>query len=94
MHFFFFEILLVEITSLECFFDFFFFSLWSENERINPYYECLFEQGVDEMSWDDLNKNDEIWPTISEVHEYRKTIYEEKLYFLYLIFQRDVMKGA
>ena len=26
-------------------------------------WQDKFEVGVDEMSWDDLGKNDEIWPT-------------------------------
>ena len=42
---------------------------------INEYFEQLFETGVDEMSWDDLSKNQMRWPSLAEVHEYRKTVY-------------------
>ena len=43
---------------------------------INPYFEVIFETGVDEMSWDDLSKNKMPWPTVAEVHSYRKTVYK------------------
>lgn len=43
---------------------------------INPYFESIFEVGVDEMLWDDMHKNDMVWPTISEVYEYRKDVYD------------------
>ena len=42
---------------------------------MNPYFESIFEVGVDEMLWDDMHKNDMVWPTVSEVHEYRKEVY-------------------
>lgn len=42
---------------------------------INAYYEQIFETGVDEMGWDDMNKNHMQWPTIAEVKEYRKQVY-------------------
>lgn len=42
---------------------------------INPYFESVFETGVDEMSWDDLSKNKMPWPSVSEVHSYRKQVY-------------------
>ena len=29
-------------------------------------------QGVDEMSWDDLSKNEMEWPAVAEVTEYRR----------------------
>jgi hypothetical protein len=32
--------------------------------------------GVDEMMWDDMHKNDMVWPTVREVHEYRKDVYD------------------
>lgn len=41
-------------------------------EPINQYYEVIFETGVDEMSWDDLSKNKMPWPSVAEVHSYRK----------------------
>lgn len=43
---------------------------------VNAYFESIFEVGVDEMLWDDLHKNDMVWPTVSEVHEYRKQVYK------------------
>lgn len=42
---------------------------------INPYFERIFETGVDEMSWDDMNKNSMQWPAISECIEYRRKVY-------------------
>lgn len=44
-------------------------------DSINPYFESIFETGVDEMSWDDLSKNEMKWPSVQEVHEYRKKAY-------------------
>jgi hypothetical protein len=43
---------------------------------VNAYFESIFEIGVDEMLWDDMHKNDMLWPTVSEVHECRKQVYE------------------
>ncbi len=43
---------------------------------INPYFEQLFETGVDEMRWDDLSKNQMELPTIEAVHSYRRAVYE------------------
>ncbi|MBY0357148.1 MAG: 5-histidylcysteine sulfoxide synthase [Candidatus Obscuribacterales bacterium] len=43
---------------------------------LNPYFESLFETGVDEMSWDDMSKNTMEWPTVAEVRAYRKQAYE------------------
>lgn len=45
------------------------------SHSINPYFEKLFETGVDEMSWDDLSKNQMKWPAISEISDYRKKVY-------------------
>jgi 5-histidylcysteine sulfoxide synthase/putative 4-mercaptohistidine N1-methyltranferase len=45
-------------------------------EPLNPYFESLFEAGVDEMSWDDLNKNTMEWPAVSECTEYRRKVYQ------------------
>ncbi|MBX9770716.1 MAG: 5-histidylcysteine sulfoxide synthase [Candidatus Obscuribacterales bacterium] len=42
---------------------------------INSYFERLFETGVDEMSWDDMSKNDIEWPSIDELWQYRKEVY-------------------
>ena len=46
------------------------------DKPVNPYFESIFEVGVDEMLWDDMHKNDMLWPTVQEVHEYRKQVYE------------------
>lgn len=43
-------------------------------ERINPKMESMFAVGVDEMSWDDLDKSNYDWPSINEVQTYRKTM--------------------
>jgi len=43
---------------------------------VNAYFESIFEVGVDEMLWDDMHKNDMLWPTVREVHEYRKQVYD------------------
>jgi 5-histidylcysteine sulfoxide synthase/putative 4-mercaptohistidine N1-methyltranferase len=45
-------------------------------QPVNPYFESIFEVGVDEMLWDDMHKNEMLWPTVSEVHEYRKQVYQ------------------
>ena len=45
-------------------------------ESINPHYEDIFETGVDEMSWDDLSKNEMNWPSVTKVHEYRSKVYK------------------
>eukprot|EP00536_Pseudo-nitzschia_multiseries_P011021 jgi/Psemu1/289448/fgenesh1_pg.356_\ len=42
----------------------------------NAYFESIFEVGVDEMLWDDMHKNDMLWPTVREVHEYRREVYK------------------
>lgn len=44
-------------------------------DPINPHFECVFETGVDEMSWDDMSKNEMQWPAVREVTEYRRRIY-------------------
>lgn len=44
-------------------------------DGINPYFEVIFETGVDEMSWDDLSKNEMAWPSVAEVHAYRQKVY-------------------
>ncbi|MDG4594749.1 MAG: 5-histidylcysteine sulfoxide synthase [Candidatus Contendobacter sp.] len=44
-------------------------------QPLNPYFERLFETGVDEMRWDDLSKNEMRWPRIQEVHAYRQQVY-------------------
>ncbi|MBL8251256.1 MAG: 5-histidylcysteine sulfoxide synthase, partial [Candidatus Competibacter sp.] len=42
---------------------------------LNPYFEQLFETGVDEMRWDDMSKNEMLWPSIHELHAYRQQVY-------------------
>lgn len=42
---------------------------------INPYFERIFETGVDEMRWDDMSKNEMQWPSFAEAHRYREQVY-------------------
>jgi len=42
---------------------------------LNPYFERLFETGVDEMRWDDMSKNEMVWPSVREAHAYRAQVY-------------------
>lgn len=44
-------------------------------EPLDPYFERLFETGVDEMRWDDLSKNAMLWPQLPEVQTYRRQVY-------------------
>ncbi|CAE7698927.1 CYCL1-1 [Symbiodinium microadriaticum] len=44
-------------------------------DAVDPYMESIMEVGVDEMLWDDMHKNDMVWPTVKEVQEYRKKVY-------------------
>jgi len=43
-------------------------------ERINPDFESIFAVGVDEMSWDDMEKSSYKWPKVEEVREYREKV--------------------
>jgi 5-histidylcysteine sulfoxide synthase/putative 4-mercaptohistidine N1-methyltranferase len=45
-------------------------------EAIDPHMEHICEVGVDEMSWDDMDKNDMLWPSIAESTVYRRKVYE------------------
>jgi len=45
-------------------------------ESIDTAFEKLFEVGVDEMSWDDLSKNEGLWPAVHEVTAYRAKVYQ------------------
>ncbi|HWU42367.1 MAG TPA: 5-histidylcysteine sulfoxide synthase, partial [Bdellovibrio sp.] len=45
-------------------------------EPVDLYLEKILETGVDEMSWDDMSKNEMQWPHIQLIHEYRKKIYK------------------
>ena len=42
---------------------------------LNPYFERIFETGVDEMRWDDMSKNEMLWPSFAEAHTYRQHVY-------------------
>ncbi len=46
-----------------------------QTESLNLYLEKVLETGVDEMSWDDLSKNEMNWPSVEAVHEYRQRVY-------------------
>lgn len=46
------------------------------DEPINPYFESIFETGVDEMGWDDLSQTESDWPSVEEVHAYRIKVYD------------------
>jgi len=41
---------------------------------VDPYFEQIFETGVDEMRWDDLSKNHMQWPAVRDVHAYRAKV--------------------
>lgn len=43
---------------------------------VDLYLEKILEIGVDEMSWDDMSKNEMQWPKVQAVHAYRKKIYD------------------
>ncbi|EMR13784.1 hypothetical protein MPL1_03683 [Methylophaga lonarensis MPL] len=43
-------------------------------QRINPGFESMFAVGVDEMSWDDLNDAHYDWPSVAQVHDYRRQV--------------------
>lgn len=43
---------------------------------IDSKFESLFETGVDEMSWDDMSKNDIEWPAVDQAQAYRRKAYE------------------
>jgi 5-histidylcysteine sulfoxide synthase/putative 4-mercaptohistidine N1-methyltranferase len=46
------------------------------DKPIEPYFESIFEVGVDEMRWDDLSKNHMQWPAVKDVHKYRAEVYK------------------
>ena len=43
-------------------------------KRVNEHYESIFAIGVDEMTWDDLNKKNYAWPSFKEIKAYRTTV--------------------
>lgn len=46
------------------------------DKPIDLYLEKILEIGVDEMSWDDMSKNEMLWPSVQDVHAYRKKGYQ------------------
>lgn len=46
------------------------------SKPIDLYLEKILETGVDEMSWDDMSKNQMQWPSLKEVHAYRQKVYD------------------
>jgi len=42
---------------------------------VDLYLEKILETGVDEMSWDDMSKNEMEWPSVAIVKDYRQKIY-------------------
>lgn len=45
------------------------------SQPVNPYFERIFEVGVDEMSWDDMSKNEMQWPEVHDVTNYRHEVF-------------------
>lgn len=45
------------------------------SEGVNTEFESILEVGVDEMSWDDMSKNEMKWPSVKDVHAYRQNVY-------------------
>ena len=45
------------------------------SQGVDPYFERIFETGVDEMRWDDLSKNYMEWPSVDIVRQYRAEVY-------------------
>ncbi|KAA0175366.1 hypothetical protein FNF27_03067 [Cafeteria roenbergensis] len=46
-------------------------------DDIDPYYQKMFETGVDEMSWDDMDDmqdDDYAWPTVAESEAFRQRV--------------------
>jgi len=62
-------------------------------EPINLYLEKVLETGVDEMSWDDMSKNEMAWPKVIEVHGYRKIVYEQIIQFIKTCPELDLAPG-
>ena len=47
-------------------------------DGVEPRFEVLFETGVDEMSWDDLDTPQTEWPPLCDVTEYRRACREAR----------------
>lgn len=43
-------------------------------KRVNKTHESIFAIGVDEMSWDDLNSENYVWPTYEQTKAYRDDV--------------------
>lgn len=54
--------------------------LMKEEERINPHFERIFEQGVDPAKSEELGV--EAWPSVEEVRNYREEVYQLVLDFI------------
>ena len=52
------------------------------DKRINPEFESIFAIGVDEMVWDDLEKQHYNWPSVDAVKVYRAKVKERVLRFI------------
>ncbi|MBM4060864.1 MAG: 5-histidylcysteine sulfoxide synthase [Planctomycetes bacterium] len=46
------------------------------NGPVDAWYEQLFETGVDEMSWDDLDRKPTDWPGLDACRAYRRKVYQ------------------
>lgn len=46
-------------------------------ESVDVDFEKQFEVGVDEMRWDDVNKEGRVWPKVHQVKEFRKQVYDK-----------------
>ncbi len=44
------------------------------DQRINAEFDSLFAIGVDEMEWDEIYTEAHIWPSLSQVREYRQAV--------------------
>lgn len=51
-------------------------------QRVNKEYESIFAIGVDEMSWDDLDKKNYTWPSFQETKTYRDKVKEIVLHVI------------
>ena len=45
------------------------------SEPVDAQLEQYLEVGVDEMSWDDMSKNERTWPSVAQVQNYRRQVY-------------------
>lgn len=45
------------------------------DKGVDSYLESVLEVGVDEMLWDDMHTFENVWPSVQQVKDYRKTVY-------------------